>query len=120
MIPGYSATRAENSWIERQFKVRAAGSTVGTEIRGGLTNYLVMSYILVVNPLILSQAHVPFAACVAATALLAAIFTGAMALYPNYPYAGAAGLGINPGGAFGPLLGGGASWEGGPGGRCLA
>src|SRR6266545_4141040 len=39
-------------WIERQFKVRAAGSTIGTEIRGGLTNYLVMSYILVVNAVV--------------------------------------------------------------------
>ena len=112
MAAGSRAMRAENSWIERQFKVRAAGSTVGTEIRGGLTNYLVMSYILVVNPLILSQAHVPFAACVAATALLAAIFTGAMALYPNYPYAGAAGLGINAVVAFGLVLGAGLSWQG--------
>ena len=104
--------RADDSWIERQFKVRAAGSTIGTEVRGGLTNYLVMSYILVVNPLILSQAGVPFPACVAATALLAALFTGAMALYPNYPYAGAAGLGINAVVAFGLVLGAKLSWQG--------
>src|SRR6266540_1331360 len=99
-------------WIERQFKVRAAGSTIGTEIRGGLTNYLVMSYILVVNAVILSAAGVPFAACVAATALMAALFTGGMALFANYPYAGAAGLGINAVVAFGLVKGAGLSWQG--------
>jgi AGZA family xanthine/uracil permease-like MFS transporter len=107
-----SAIRAEDSWIERQFKVRAAGSTIGTEIRGGLTNYLVMSYILVVNAVILSQAGVPFVACVAATALMAAIFTGGMAFFANYPYAGAAGLGINAVVAFGLVKGAGLTWQG--------
>lgn len=112
MAAGSSAMRAESSWIERQFGVRAAGSTVGTEIRGGLTNYLVMSYILVVNAVILSAAGVPFGACVAATALLAAIFTAGMALFANYPYAGAAGLGINAVVAFGLVKGAGLSWQG--------
>jgi len=99
-------------WIERQFKVRASGSTVGTEVRGGVTNYLVMAYILVVNASILSAAGVPKEACVAATALMAALFTGGMALYANYPYAGAAGLGINAVVAFGLVLGAGLSWQG--------
>ena len=107
-----SAMRAESTWIERQFGVRAAGSTVGTEIRGGVTNYLVMSYILVVNAVILSAAGVPFGACVAATALMAAIFTAGMALFANYPYAGAAGLGINAVVAFGLVKGAGLSWQG--------
>src|SRR5688500_7541220 len=92
-------------WIERQFKVRASGSTIATEIRGGVTNYLVMSYILVVNAIILSTAGIPFPAVVAATALMAALFTGGMALYANYPYAGAAGLGINAVVAFGLVEG---------------
>jgi len=107
-----SAMRAEGSWIERQFGVTAAGSTLGTEIRGGVTNFLVMSYILVVNAVILSAAGVPFPACVAATALMAALFTAGMALYANYPYAGAAGLGINAVVAFGLVKGAGLSWQG--------
>ena len=111
MAAGSSAVRAD-SWIERQFGVSKAGSTVGTEIRGGLTNYLVMSYILVVNAVILSAAGVPFAACVAATALMAAIFTGGMAFFANYPYAGAAGLGINAVVAFSLVKGLGLSWQG--------
>src|SRR5438034_8695334 len=90
-----AAMGGTSDWIERQFKVRAAGSTIATEIRGGITNYLVMSYILVVNAVILSGAGIPFPAVVAATALMAALFTGGMALWANYPYAGAAGLGIN-------------------------
>ena len=103
---------ADASWFERQFKIREAGSTVGTEIRGGFTTFLVMSYILVVNAVILSAAGVPFPACVAATALMAALFTGGMALWANYPYAGAAGLGINAVVAFGLVKGSGLSWQG--------
>src|SRR5712691_11510372 len=99
-------------WIERRFHVRTAGSTIGTEIRGGITNYLVMSYILVVNAVILSSAGLPFPAVVAATALMAALFTAGMALYANYPYAGAAGLGINAVVAFGLVKGAGLSWQG--------
>jgi adenine/guanine/hypoxanthine permease len=107
-----TAATGGQDWIERQFKVRASGSTIGTEIRGGVTNYLVMSYILVVNASILSAAGVPKEACVAATALMAALFTGGMALYANYPYAGAAGLGINAVVAFGLVLGAGLTWQG--------
>jgi adenine/guanine/hypoxanthine permease len=106
-----SAVRAD-SWLERQFGITAAGSTVGNEIRGGLTTFLVMSYILVVNAVILSGAGIPFPAVVAATALMAAIFTGGMALWANYPYAGAAGLGINAVVAFGLVKGAGLSWQG--------
>src|SRR6266852_484031 len=107
-----AAASGGQDWIERQFKVRASGSTIGTEVRGGVTNYLVMSYILVVNAVILSNAGLPFPAVVAATALMAALFTGGMALYANYPYAGAAGLGINAVVAFGLVKGAGLSWQG--------
>src|SRR5438067_9595050 len=106
------AMRAETNWLESQFGVRAAGSTVGTEIRGGVTNYLVMSYILVVNAVVLGNAGIPFPAVVAATAVMAALFTGGMALGAKYPYAGAAGLGINAVVAFGLVKGAGLSWQG--------
>src|SRR6185503_18232870 len=98
-----AAASGGQDWIERQFKVRASGSTIATEIRGGVTNYLVMSYILVVNAIVLSQAGIPFPAVVAATALMAALFTAGMALYANYPYAGV---------AFGLVKGAGLSWQG--------
>jgi len=97
--------------LDRYFKVTEAGSTIGTEVRGGLTNFLVMSYILVVNAVILSSAGMSFPAVAAATALMAALFTAGMALWANYPYAGAAGLGINAVVAFGLVKGAGLSWQ---------
>ena len=106
-----TAVPAERNMLDRYFKVTEAGSTIGTEVRGGLTNFLVMSYILVVNAVILSSAGMSFPAVAAATALLAALFTGGMALWANYPYAGAAGLGINAVVAFGLVKGAGLSWQ---------
>src|SRR4030088_2167198 len=105
------ARPAERSMLDRYFKVTEAGSTIGTEVRGGLTNFLVMSYILVVNAVILSSAGMSFPAVAAATALMAALFTGGMALWANYPYAGAAGLGINAVVAFTLVKGAGLSWQ---------
>src|SRR3972149_9340801 len=115
-----SATAAGGSnTLDRYFRVTERGSTIGTEVRGGVPTFLVMSYILVVNAVILSQAGVPFPAVVAATALMAALFTGAMALWANYPYAGAAGLGINAVVAFQLVPGAGLPWAGGGGGIFL-
>ena len=106
-----TAIHAERNMLDRYFKVTETGSTIGTEVRGGLTNFLVMSYILVVNAVILSSAGMSFPAVAAATALMAALFTGGMALWANYPYAGAAGLGINAVVAFGLVKGAGLSWQ---------
>src|SRR5260221_3574842 len=111
MAPRSTAMPAQRNWFDSYFKVTEAGSTIGTEVRGGLTNFLVMSYILVVNAIILASAGVPFGAVVAATALMAALFTGAMALWANYPYAGAAGLGVNAVVAFGLVKGAGLPWQ---------
>ena len=111
MAPRTTAMPAQRNWFDSYFKVTEAGSTIGTEVRGGLTNFLVMSYILVVNALILSSAGVPFGAVVAATAIMAALYTGGMALWANYPYAGAAGLGINAVVAYSLVKGAGLSWQ---------
>src|SRR5438105_13917347 len=64
-----AAVGGTTDWIERQFHVRAAASTIGTALRGGITTVLVTSYILVVNAVILSSAGMPFAAVDPATAL---------------------------------------------------
>lgn len=111
MAARVAAAPAGASAIDRYFRVTERGSTVGTEIRGGVTTFLVMSYILVVNAVILSQAGVPFVAVAAATALMAALFTGAMGLWANYPYAGAAGLGINAVVAFQLVGAMGMTWQ---------
>ncbi len=83
------------------FGLRERGTTVGTEIRAGLTTFMVMAYIIFVNPSILTagfgDADPAFtgAALAAGTALIAGIMTIAMGLVGRYPFALAAGLGIN-------------------------
>jgi adenine/guanine/hypoxanthine permease len=99
-----AATTRENV-IERRFRIRDRGSTLRVEALGGLSTFLTMSYILFVNPAILSAAGVPFKAVAVATALAAAITTAAMALLTNYPFALAPGLGLNAVVAFDIILG---------------
>lgn len=88
-----------------------AGASVGTEVRAGLATFLTMSYILFVNPAILSAAGLPFEAVAVATALAAAIATAAMALATNLPFALAPGLGINAVVAFDVIIGRGLPWQ---------
>jgi adenine/guanine/hypoxanthine permease len=91
--------------LERRFRVRERGSSLRVEALGGLSTFLTMSYILFVNPAILSAAGVPFKAVAVATALAAAVTTAAMALLTNYPFALASGLGLNAVVAFDIILG---------------
>ena len=65
------------------------------EALGGLSTFLTMSYILFVNPAILSAAGMPFDAVAVATALAAALTTIAMGVFANAPFALASGLGLN-------------------------
>lgn len=81
--------------FERLFKVRDHGSTMRTEILAGLTTFMTMAYILVVNPLILSDSGMDGGAVFTATALSAAIATILMAVMANYPFALAPGMGLN-------------------------
>lgn len=102
-------------FLDSYFKISERGSTIGNEIRGGLVTFFAMSYIIVLNPLILGMtpdstgaylgaelatgdptafgAGVPLIA--AATSLIAAILSVAMGAVANYPIALAAGLGLN-------------------------
>ncbi|HLE89314.1 MAG TPA: NCS2 family permease [Candidatus Limnocylindria bacterium] len=93
--------------MERFFRLSERGTTVGTEVKAGVTTFMVMVYIVAVNPLILSNAGIDIGAAAAATALVAAVMTILMGLVANYPIAIAAGLGINGVVAFGLVLGAG-------------
>ena len=77
---------------------------------GGVATFLTMSYIVFVNPAILSAAGMPLEAVAVATALAAAIATAAMALATNLPFALAPGLGINAVVAFEVIIGRGVPW----------
>ena len=90
--------------IASYFKFADRGTNLATEIRAGVTTFMVMGYILFVNPLILSNAGIPVPAAAAATALVAGVMSIAMGVVANAPIALAAGLGINGAVAFGLVL----------------
>ena len=105
--------RGGGGGLDSFFKLTERGTTVGTEVKAGLATFMVMSYILVVNPSILSAMFIPqgdqavadfLAPAAAATALVAGVLSIAMGLVANYPIALAAGLGINGAVAFGLVL----------------
>ncbi len=90
--------------IASYFKFAERGTTMGREAKAGLTTFLVMAYIIAVNPGILAAAGIPVPAAAAATALIAGILTIGMGIVANTPIAMAAGLGINGAVAFGLVL----------------
>jgi adenine/guanine/hypoxanthine permease len=102
---------AGDGFLARRFALSERGSSVRTEVLGGLATFLTMSYILFVNPAILSAAGLPFSAVAVATAIAAAIATAAMGLVTNLPFALAPGLGINAVVAFDVILGRKLPWQ---------
>ena len=86
------------------FKIRENGSTFMTEVLAGITTFVTMSYIIFVNPGILSQAGMDFNALVVVTCLASALGTFCMAIFANYPIALAPGMGLNAFFAFGVVL----------------
>ena len=98
-------------WTERLFKLREHNTTVRTEIVAGLTTFLTMAYIIFVNPSILGDAGMPKDAVFVATCLIAALGTGIMALYANYPIALAPGMGLNAYFAYVVVLQMGFTWQ---------
>ncbi len=100
------------SGLDSFFKLSERGSSVGTEVRAGFTTFLVMAYIIFVNPTILGEAGFDAPAVGAATALVAGLLTIIMGVVANVPIAMAAGLGINAAVAFGLVLGDGLTPEG--------
>lgn len=97
--------------LERLFHLSEHGTTVGTEVRAGVTTFLTLSYILFVNPQILSAAGMPAEDVAIATALASALATAAMALLANYPVALAPGMGLNAYFTYGVVLGMGIDWR---------
>jgi AGZA family xanthine/uracil permease-like MFS transporter len=97
--------------LERIFHIRAAGSTLGREVLGGVTTFLTMAYILAVNPVFLTAAGMPLQGAILATALSAAFATLLMAFVANYPIALAPGMGMNAFFAYGICIGAGVPWQ---------
>lgn len=81
--------------MDELFHVSERKSTIGTELRAGLTTFLAMAYIIAVNPAVLSGAGIDAGALACATCLGAGIMTICMGIFANRPLACASGLGIN-------------------------
>ncbi len=104
----------KRSMIDRYFGIAASGSTVSRELRAGLTTFLTMSYVLLVNPAVLGNAIVipnAFPKLLLVTALAAAIGSLLMGLVARYPFAQAPGMGLNAYFAFTVVLGQKIPWQ---------
>lgn len=99
--------------MDKFFKLSENKTSVKIEIIAGITTFLSMAYILVVNPLTLADAGMDPGAVFTATALSAIIATMIMGLYANFPVALAAGMGTNSFLAYSVVLGMGYTWQDG-------
>lgn len=97
--------------LNRLFRLTELGSNVRRESLAGVTTFLAMAYITVVNPSILSEAGMDFGAVFVATCIAAAFGSIVMGLVANYPIAQAPGMGQNAFFTFSVVLGMGHSWQ---------
>ena len=97
--------------MEKFFKLKENGTSVSTEIMAGLTTFFAMSYIIVVNPSILSQSGMEWGAVFLATIIASIIGTLVMGLVANVPYAQAPGMGLNAFFVYTVCFGLGFTWQ---------
>lgn len=97
--------------LEKIFGLKAAQTTVKSELIAGVTTFAAMAYILAVNPAILSNAGMPVPALITVTAIAAALGCFLMAALTNYPIAQAPGMGTNSYFAFVICIGSGLPWQ---------
>ena len=81
--------------LEKLFKLKANNTDVKTEVLAGITTFMTMAYIIIVNPEMLSAAGLDKGAVLVATVLSAGLSSILMGLYANYPFALASGMGLN-------------------------
>src|SRR6188474_2205278 len=104
--------------LERWFRLHERRTDVATEVRAGVTTFMVMAYIIFVNPIVLGYVGVPglegkglpFAATLTVTCLTAGVMSILMGLTTNYPFALAPGMGLNAVVAFELVAGRGLTW----------
>ena len=104
-------TTPNQGLLERLFKLSEHGTTVRTEIMAGVTTFLTMCYIIIVNPGILSMTGMNFGAVFVATCISAAIGCFIMGAFANYPIALAPGMGLNAYFTFAVVKGMGVPWQ---------
>ena len=97
--------------MDKFFKLKENGTTVWTEIVAGFTTFFAMSYIIFVNPAMLSQTGIPWGAVFLATIIASVIGTLVMGLFANVPYAQAPGMGLNAFFTYTVVFAMGFSWQ---------
>lgn len=97
--------------LERLFKFKERKTNLRTEIIAGLVTFMTMSYIIFLNPIILSDAGVPKEGAIFGTALAAAVMCLFMGLFSNYPFALASGMGLNAFLTYGVVIGMHFTWQ---------
>lgn len=102
---------ALESFNERTFKLREHGTDQKTEIMAGITTFMTMSYILAVNPTILSDAGMDAGAVFSATIIASVIAMLIMAFYANMPFGLSAGMGLNAFFTYTVVMQMGMSWQ---------
>lgn len=105
------ASKSEAGFVEKYFQLAAHGTTVRTELIAGLTTFVTMAYIIIVNPLTLAAAGMDQDAVFMATILASVAATLTMGLYANWPLALAPGMGLNAFFAFGMVGAMGIPWQ---------
>ncbi len=98
-------------FLEKTFRLREHNTTIRTELVAGITTFMTMAYILVVNPMILSNTGMDRDAVFTATALSSFVAIVVMAFYANLPIALAPGMGLNAFFAYTVVIQLGYSWE---------
>jgi len=97
--------------LDKFFRLSESGATVRTEVLGGVTTFMTMSYIIFVQPAVLSTTGMDFQAVLATTCIASAIGTFLMAFLANYPIAVAPAMGHNFFFAFTVVAGMGLAWQ---------
>lgn len=105
-----SLQRGDNL-LEQLFHISANRTSIRRELLAGLTTFMTMAYIVVVNPQILSQAGMPVEGVLFATCISAALATLVMGLWANYPIALAPGMSLNAYFTYSIVIGRGIPWE---------
>jgi adenine/guanine/hypoxanthine permease len=97
--------------MEKFFELKKHNTTVKTEVIAGITTFLTMAYILIVQPLTLAETGMDFGALFTATAISSLVATLVMALWAKLPFALAPGMGLNAFFAFSVVIGMGQTWQ---------
>ena len=97
--------------MEKFFKLKKYGTTVGTEIIAGITTFFAMSYIIIVNPNMLAESGMEWGAVFLATIIASIVGTLVMGLVANVPYAQAPAMGLNAFFVYSVCMGMGYSWQ---------